>query len=160
MRFGWLHLTDLHLGMDEQGSLLPALKDRFFEDLKSLHDKCGHWDLVIFSGDLTQSGKAEEFQKVDDFLGQLWDRFQALGCQPSFLAVPGNHDLMRPNAKSAAVKALATWATDLDVQSEFWNNPKSDYRSTVETAFQHYQDWWAIAPRKPATATALTWARP
>ena len=154
MTFSWLHLTDLHLGMDEQSSLLPVLKDRFFEDLESVRDKCGPCDLVIFSGDLTQSGNAEEFQRVDEFLGQLWDRFQELGCRPSFLAVPGNHDLVRPNAMSSAVKALATWAGDLDVQSEFWNNPKSDYRTTVEAAFQHYQDWWAKAPRKPATTKA------
>ena len=154
MTFSWLHLTDLHLGMDEQSSLLPVLKDRFFEDLESVRDKCGPCDLVIFSGDLTQSGNAEEFQRVDEFLGQLWDRFQELGCRPSFLAVPGNHDLVRPNAMSSAVKALATWAGDLDVQSEFWTNPKSDYRTTVEAAFQHYQDWWAKAPRKPATTKA------
>ena len=33
--------------------------DIFFEDLKHLHDKCGPWDLVLFSGDLTQRGSEE-----------------------------------------------------------------------------------------------------
>jgi predicted MPP superfamily phosphohydrolase len=155
MTFSWLHLTDLHLGMDEQSSLLPALKDRFFEDLKSLHERCGDWDLVLFSGDLTQSGKVEEFQQLDIFLGQMWDRFREFGCEPSFLAVPGNHDLVRPNAKSPEVKLLSKWADEPDVQSEFWSNPGSPYRATVEAAFQNYRAWWDRAPHKPAIRTGM-----
>ncbi|MGA2114541.1 MAG: caspase family protein [Bryobacteraceae bacterium] len=155
MTFSWLHLTDLHLGMDQQSSLLPALKDRFFEDLKSLHDRCGDWDLVIFSGDLTQSGKVEEYEQLDLFLGQMWERFRLLGCKPSFLAVPGNHDLVRPNAKSPEVKLLSQWADDPDVQSEFWSNPGSPYRATVEAAFRNYREWWDRAPHRPPIHTGI-----
>jgi len=61
----WLHLTDLHRGMKEQRWLWPGVRGIFFDDLKKLHEKCGPWDLVLFTGDLTQRGSAEEFQKVN-----------------------------------------------------------------------------------------------
>src|SRR5262245_30555179 len=97
----WLHLTDLHLGMAAQRAFLPAVKDRFFEDLKSLHGKSGPWDFVLFTGDLTYRGDIQEFQKVDEFLGELWERLDEIGSRPLLLTVPGNHDLVRPNPKEA-----------------------------------------------------------
>jgi len=42
--FNWLHLTDLHMGSDEQAWLWPELKDGFFDDLKKLGEICGPWD--------------------------------------------------------------------------------------------------------------------
>ena len=66
--FNWLHLTDLHRGMKEQRWLLPEVREIFFEDLKRLHDKCGPWDLVLFTGDLTQQGSEEEFQDLNKLL--------------------------------------------------------------------------------------------
>ena len=135
----WLHLTDLHLGMAEQRSLLPIVKDRFFEDLKLLHAKCGPWDLMLFTGDLTQRGNAEEFQMVDEFLDELWERFGELGSRPRLLAIPGNHDLVRPKPKEPVVKLLRdAWVTDDEVRAEFWNNPESPYRATVTGAFANY----------------------
>jgi hypothetical protein len=141
--------------MDEQASLLPILKDRFFDDIEVLHRKCGSWDLVIFSGDLTQSGKVEEFQKVDRFLDQLWERFAKLGFQPQFLAVPGNHDLVRPAAEDPEVKLLRMWANDLEVRTAFWKKPDSRYRTTVETAFRNYQEWWSKAAHKAPTQPGM-----
>ena len=96
--FSWLHLTDLHYGLNEQRWLLPGIKERFFSDLHRLHSKYGPWDLVLFTGDLTQQGKEEEFQGVDNFLGQLWEFFNELGFSPKLLAVPGNHDLVWPDS--------------------------------------------------------------
>lgn len=147
--FSWLHLTDLHLGMPEQPSLFPALKDRFFEDLKPLHEKCGDpWDLVLFTGDLTQSGKADEFARVEEFLAELWEHLTKLGSEPSFLAIPGNHDLVRPKPKAPAVMLLCDWSNKPDVRTEFWNDPDSDYRKTITDAFKNYIDWWGKTPIK------------
>ncbi len=101
--FSWLHLTDLHLGIKNQGWLWPSVKERFFEDLKLLHDKCGPWDLVLFTGDLTQAGSVEEFQKVDELLNNLWAELKLLGSTPFLLAVPGNHDLNWPDPKKSSV---------------------------------------------------------
>ena len=148
--FSWLHLTDLHLGMDEQLPLLPTIKDRFFEDLKILHDKCGPWDFVLFTGDLTQKGSREEFKKVDEFLDRLWEILGKLGStKPLLLAVPGNHDLVRPDPDEPEVLLLRDWTARPDVRSAFWKNPESRYRTTVKTAFANYVEWWEKLTLKP-----------
>src|ERR1017187_5970326 len=147
--FSWLHLTDLHLGMGEQPYLFPGIKDRFFEDLKPLHEKCGGpWDLVLFTGDLTQSGKEQEFASVNDFLDELWDRLDKLGSHPSLLAVPGNHDLVRPKEDSADVIFLVDWVNQPKVRGKFWKEPDCSFRKAVNDAFKNYVDWWEKTPFK------------
>jgi 3',5'-cyclic AMP phosphodiesterase CpdA len=146
--FSWLHLTDFHQGMNEQSWLWPNVKDRFFEDLEKLHDKNGPWDLVLFTGDLTQRGSAEEFQKLDEVLEKLWEKFKRLGSSPKLLAVPGNHDLVRPNEKDPSVKLLRLWNDDPDVQSEFWEDANSPYRKVVTEAFKNYTYWLKNQPFK------------
>ncbi len=148
--FSWLHLTDFHQGMSKQSWLLPGVKDRFFKDLKKLHEKSGPWDLVLFTGDLTNRGSAEEFKKLNIFLEELWKEFKRLGSSPKLLAVPGNHDLVRPN-----------WNDDPDVQSnddpdesEFWNDVQSEFWNTkspehkVTEAFKNYTNWLKNPPSK------------
>ncbi len=146
--FSWLHLTDFHQGMGEQSWIWPGVKQIFFEDLKQLHDKSGPWDLVLFTGDLTNRGSAEEFQKLDEVLDQLWEQFDKLDFSPKLLAVPGNHDLVRPNKKDPSVKLLRYWNDDPDVQSEFWEDANSPYRKVVTEAFKNYTDWLKNQPFK------------
>ncbi|MCP4701363.1 MAG: hypothetical protein GY862_31585 [Gammaproteobacteria bacterium] len=146
--FSWLHLTDFHQGMDKQSWLWPGVKARFFDDLKRLHDKCGPWDLVLFTGDLTQQGRAEEFKKLDGILEQLWEQFDKLGFSPKLLAVPGNHDLVRPDAKNPSVKLLGHWDSDPDVQSDFWEDERSSYRGIICKAYKNYINWIINHPLK------------
>ncbi len=142
MKFTWLHLTDFHLGMNEQSWLWPGVKKRFCEDLKKLHDKCGSWELVLFTGDLTQGGNVEEFQKLNEVLEELWEFFGSLGFSPRLLAVPGNHDLIRPDEKALSVKFLRQhWEDDKDVQTEFWEKAGSPYRKVINKAFTNYNAW-------------------
>ncbi len=147
--FNWLHLTDLHRGMKEQRWLWPGMKEIFFADLQRLHDKCGPWDLVLFTGDLTQRGSAEEFQKLDELMKEIWDCFDKLGSSPKLLAVPGNHDLVRPNEKDPAVRLLQQWLDLPDIQEEFWEDADSPYRQVVTKAFENYMTWWDKQTFKP-----------
>jgi predicted MPP superfamily phosphohydrolase len=147
--FSWLHLTDFHQGMRDMDWLWPGVKEIFFEDLNRLHDKSGPWDLVLFTGDLTQRGSAEEFQKIEQLLAQLWNYFAQLGSSPKLLAVPGNHDLVRPNTKDPAVRLLQRWLEEPDVQEEFWHNAESPYCQVVTKAFENYMTWWERQPFKP-----------
>lgn len=138
----WLHLTDFHQGMGGQKWLWPGMRDRVFEDLARLQEKMGGpWDLVLFTGDLTQRGSAEEFQAIEENLARLWAHFQELGSNPRLLAVPGNHDLVRPAPRKATVKALGTWWSDRDISDEFWRDDASDYRRLVAEAFKPYSEW-------------------
>ncbi|MCP4702718.1 MAG: metallophosphoesterase [Gammaproteobacteria bacterium] len=147
--FSWLHLTDFHQGMDKQSWLWPGVKERFFDDLKRLHNKCGPWDLVLFTGDLTQQGRTGEFEKLERILTQLWEQFDKLKFSPKLLAVPGNHDLVRPNAKTPSVKLLSQWDNNPDIQQEFWGNERCPYRGVVNRACKNYLEWIKNHPFKP-----------
>jgi 3',5'-cyclic AMP phosphodiesterase CpdA len=68
------HLSDLHFGHHDQ-----RLADGLAADIKSQDA-----DLVVVSGDFTQTGTSEEFAKARDFLETL---------EAPFFAVPGNHDV-------------------------------------------------------------------
>jgi len=46
----WLHLSDLHCGMSEQGIIWSNIENELFEDLNRLNDCCGLWDLFCLRG--------------------------------------------------------------------------------------------------------------
>jgi hypothetical protein len=149
---GWLHLTDLHHGMSEQASLLPAVRQLFFEDLERLHAVAGPWDLVLFTGDLVQTGTSAEFEGLDRTLERLFAHLERLGSRPVLLCVPGNHDLVRPRP-SAVVRALRHWHDERDIQDEFWKSRENEYRAVVEGAFAPYaafmEQWRKDHPPPP-----------
>ncbi|MCP4111474.1 MAG: TIR domain-containing protein [Desulfobacteraceae bacterium] len=157
--FSWLHFTDLHRGMAQQKWLWPGVKHILFEDLKHTHDKTGPWDIVLFTGDLTQKGSAEEFQNIDEILNELWECFRRLGSAPKLLAVPGNHDLVRPTEEEKGDPAfilLSQWEQQATVRDHFWNNTQSDYHRIIGTAFENYKNWWDRQPFKPDNLTPGT----
>ena len=145
---GWLHLTDLHQGLTSQRWLWPAVRAEFFRDLELLHKKSGPWDLVLFTGDLTQSGKAEEFNELGKTLERLFEKLQSLGSTPAFISVPGNHDLARP-AVNAVVRALRLWDGDADFRAEFWSAPRGEYRKLIQRAFKDYEAFRGGRPLPP-----------
>ncbi|MCP4351843.1 MAG: AAA family ATPase [Desulfobacterales bacterium] len=145
--FNWLHLTDFHMTSSARFHEL-IIEKTFFEDLRRLHDKCGPWDLVFASGDLTQHGKVDEFERLDEFLERLWKCFENMGSEPKLLAVPGNHDIFRPNIKYPVMQLFQLWDNDLEIQTDFWENAKSPYRRLVTSAFKNYVAWWASQPFK------------
>lgn len=144
--FKWLHLTDLHIGMSGEKHLWPNVRDAFFKDLDQLHKKCGPWDVVLFTGDLTQQGRPEKFKRLDgEARAPLWDHLRGLGSDPALLAVPGNHDLQRPKP-SPAIRLLLKWADNPEIHEEFWEQQTSDYRQAIAAAFAGYNDWWRRCP--------------
>src|ERR1700720_2776749 len=106
---GWLHLTDLHQGMTFQSCLWPNVEQQFFQDIEVLHNKCGPWDLIFWSGDLVQKGAFQEFAKFTETLSRLYRRLEILGSKPVLLTVPGNHDLARPDLNDPDVLRLKEW---------------------------------------------------
>ena len=152
----WLHFTDFHQGMGSQDWLWPNVREQFFEDLKVLHDRTGPWDLVLFTGDLTQRGTQNDFQSLSATLEEVWETFRSLGSRPQLLLVPGNHDLCRPDAKDPTVKALnKLWATDPEIQEDFWKDEQSPYRKLVAQTFAPFTDWWRTSKFNTATDLRL-----
>lgn len=150
--FSWLHLTDFHYGLKQQGHLWPTLREPFLESLAALSEKCGPWNAVLFTGDLVQSGKSEEFSRMQaEVLEPLWEKLKELGSGDAvLLAVPGNHDLFRPNPAEddAAVDALLDKDGFKRIEEKFWDQPAGSYRRVVNNAFAAYREWWSKAPRR------------
>ncbi|WP_419343702.1 metallophosphoesterase [Achromobacter sp. PD1] len=136
----WLHLSDLHIGQSYQW-LWPNFKALFLEDLTRLAGEAAPINLVIFSGDLTQRGSAEEFRSVSNELAEIWEVLDKLGHSPVLLPTPGNHDLVRPAKNDACRKVLAQWGQDHDVVTEFWSSEKNQYIDLVQDAFCNYSSW-------------------
>ncbi|AUX47630.1 uncharacterized protein SOCE26_091520 [Sorangium cellulosum] len=139
---GWLHLTDLHQGMSGTSWLWPNVMAALFDDLARLHDLCGPWDFVLFTGDLTQRGSADEFKKLDVTLDRLWRRFDQLGSQPRLITVPGNHDLERPKDLDPYVLALSQWHESPRLRDHVLNEENDlGYRERLAKAFEPYTEW-------------------
>jgi predicted MPP superfamily phosphohydrolase len=155
--FSWLHLTDLHYGLSSQDCLWPNLRPPFLESLEDLRDRCGPWDAVFFTGDLTQRGTKAEFDTMQEqFLDPLRQRLEELDSgNATFLAVPGNHDLKRPdpNSNDPAVDALLVKGRFKEIADKFWSG--KGYQRVIVDAFQEYDRWWSDAPGRPDTASGL-----
>ncbi len=156
--FSWLHPTDFHYGLKAQGHLWPTLREPFLDSLVALHDKCGPWNAVLFTGDLVQAGKSDEFARMQaEVLEPLWRKLTELGSGDAvLLAVPGNHDLFRPNPNEddpAAERLLEKGGFER-VEGKFWDQPGGSYRRVVNNAFAAYSEWWKVAPRRPDSILA------
>jgi tetratricopeptide (TPR) repeat protein len=139
-KISWLHLSDLHIGQSFQW-LWPNFKALFLEDLERLANEAGPLDLILFSGDLTQCGGAEEFASVSSELSDIWELLDKLGQRPVLFPIPGNHDLVRPLKNDAHRKILLQWGKDLDVINEFWSGSTNQYLDVVHEAFSNYLSW-------------------
>ena len=139
----WLHLTDLHFGQGGQRWLWPDVRDEFEKDLAELIEKTGPFELVLFTGDLTQKGTPGEFAALTEELESLWTLFDQLGCAPALVPVPGNHDLTWPLPIPPVVRALRAWNDDEDLRWEFWDAPDGPYRTVIDEVFAAYRGWLA-----------------
>jgi len=156
--FSWLHLTDFHYGLKGQDCLWPNLREPFLDSLAALHERCGPWDAVLFTGDLVQSGESAQFEKMQaEVLDPLWARLRELGSGNAvLLAVPGNHDLYRPNPKedNAAIDVLLEKDGFQRIEAKFWDQPSGGYRRVINDAFAAYSQWWDKAPHRPGGVKA------
>jgi tetratricopeptide (TPR) repeat protein len=156
--FSWLHLTDFHYGLKGQDCLWPTLREPFLDSLGSLHDRCGPWDAVLFTGDLVQSGETAQFEKMQaEVLDPLWEKLRELGSGDAvLLAVPGNHDLYRPNPleDNAAIDVLLEKDGFQRIEAKFWDQPAGQYRRVINDAFAAYSQWWNKAAHRPGTVKA------
>lgn len=139
-KFSWLHLSDLHFGHQSQW-LWPNFKAIFLDDLRRISLEAGPINLVVFSGDITQSGEKNQYAAVTRELTEIWELLDKLDQHPLLFTVPGNHDLERPPANDARMKMLIRWNSEPDVIREFWEEEKNQYVELVRSAFANYMAW-------------------
>lgn len=137
----WLHLSDLYFGVVDQTWMWPTLKRKFLDDLTSQFSLSGDWHVVIFSGDLTQRGSADNYSQLTDAFEEIWDRFRELGCDPFLFPCVGNHYLLRPHNLESRAKVLKQWWEDSDIRENFWSEAGNEYRGLISEVFLNYSDW-------------------
>jgi hypothetical protein len=57
------------------------------------------------------------------------------------MSIPGNHDLKRPDPRTALSAAFRGWWADEIVREAFWSDPASEYRRAINDAFRYYVEW-------------------
>ena len=138
----WIHFTDLHFGSDRKSWLWPTVKHRVLQDLESLSERVPNWDLVFFTGDLVQTGSANEFDGLNAELEDIWKVLGKRGNPPYLCVIPGNHDLSRPASETAIAKTFTQlWPRDEQLRRDFWSKPNSEFRSAIEEFFANYSAW-------------------
>ena len=140
-KISWLHISDLHAGQKSHEWMWPSLREQLYDDFARLNDRMRGWDLVIFSGDLTQTGSQEDFALLGDIFAGMWEQFQTLGLKPKLFVTPGNHDLVRPDKRDPVTAALRSYWTNDDVRQEFWDRESTAYKGFVSNLFSNYNDF-------------------
>ncbi|WP_176450018.1 metallophosphoesterase family protein [Geodermatophilus saharensis] len=92
----WLHISDMHITADfaDNTSDTAADLERFLEDLPSCLEEAEIApDAVFFTGDVAQSGAAEEYESAETFFVELQERLPHQSRFAPLIIVPGNHDV-------------------------------------------------------------------
>jgi hypothetical protein len=143
----WLHLSDLHLGCQRE-DLWWQMQEDLAASVRAFVERLGPPDLLLLSGDLTNTGAAKQFDRVDRLLDTLLGWLaESGGAEPLIVAVPGNHDVQRPpEAKGFQYLILDRYVEagleDKYVQSmedALWT--RRDV-SVVKPLFANYQKWF------------------
>lgn len=89
MKIGILHLSDIHMKFDTDFNVIEnkiVSSMNYYKNIDEL--------FVVISGDLSSSGKKQEFNVVKSFVGKLlYEIGEKYGKRIYFLCVPGNHDI-------------------------------------------------------------------
>ncbi len=143
--FNWLHISDLHWNDKRLKYKWSQVSEEFYDDLEKVHTSTGPFDVVIFSGDLTQSGKKEEFDRVIEKLDEIFKKLVSLGSKNvKFLCVPGNHDLARVEddpTKKQEIIDLKRWFENDKLEAEFFDKPGSPARVFINKSFREYSEF-------------------
>lgn len=143
----WLHLSDLHLGCRGQ-DLWWQVQEELETSVRTLAERLGPPDLLLLSGDLTNTGAAKQFDRVDRLLDTLLGWLKASGGgEPLILAIPGNHDLQRPPASKELRYMVLDRYAEAGLEDRYAQQMEKDLWerrnvSLIKPLFANYQAWF------------------
>ncbi len=99
----WIHLSDLHFGAGghDVAANRKTVLFKLREDICVMMGRLGPPQLIFITGDIAQSGKAEQYQMAEDWLQDIVRVTKA-----RVFVVPGNHDVDRKIASGGENKEL------------------------------------------------------
>jgi predicted MPP superfamily phosphohydrolase len=147
----WWHLSDLHWEV-QSSTDRRAFLTFLHESLKSRLDEFGPPDFVVFTGDVTFSGDAAQFDAAEQhFFAQL--RGLLGGSVPPFFFVPGNHDLRRTAANAVNPQLIQSLTSNRSL-NEFLD--EEEYVAMVRRPFAAFDTFMSrLSPN--VTPTVLGW---
>ncbi len=143
----WLHLSDLHMGCRGK-ALWWQVQHELEHSIREMLPKVGKPDLILLTGDLSYSGKAEEYLLVDRFLDSLLGWLREVGVEPDpiIIPVPGNHDLLRPEGLQAfSYRILDKYSEGADnadirlLDEQVWDQKDPSFFTPL---FRNYCEWF------------------
>jgi len=133
----WLHFADLHISTSNNNEIGPIL-NTLWGDLKYLATGGLKPDFIAFTGDVTASGKPEEYTlAMKLFFDPLLETTQ-LPKERLFI-VPGNHDVERDKVDRYVARGMANLLNDRDAINQFLS-PEQD-RTFLFQKFNSYSNF-------------------
>ncbi len=126
--------------MKNQDWLWPTFKHLLYDDLNRLLDKTGPVNAILFSGDIAQGGQQDEYDQFAAILIELRAQLAAFGPVPPLIAVPGNHDLLRPQEGGSLEAAMRQVPQDGKILEHVFN-PQGEYLSKLRALFAPFVAW-------------------
>lgn len=148
----WLHLSDVHFESPASGTKKnywsqDKVKKSFIQQLPGLLKKTDlKPDFVFLTGDITFSGRKEEYDIADEFLSNLKKVLPKRG-DTRIVLVPGNHDVDRdvvsryPREEDFAKSFLKT----NDSVIQYLNSPK--HEPDRERMFERQENFFNFSSR-------------
>lgn len=140
-KFRWLHFSDIHVGLSSLKSLWPRFGALLLDDLSKTIPRVGPIDFVVFSGDLAQSGKREEFERFDQIINEILDTIGAYQDRPKIVTIPGNHDLIRPEPLSSGALAFKQYWSNDKFREALWETKGKEHTQFINKIFKDYTVW-------------------
>lgn len=134
MQVLFLHLSDIHLQVncDYSSEKIRRIVDAVPCELPF---DCA---FLIISGDLADSGSADEYHVAKRLIDDLICGFRSKGIKPAILFVPGNHDISIPQGSPTAEMLIerkrTPWMTHTRMNSRKWTHSSSSQTSTTSFA--------------------------
>lgn len=145
-----LHLSDIHFRVGKVWDADPVLRAlaRFVKT--EVEDGLAP-DLVVFSGDLAFSGKADEYALALDWLqNQLWPVLPEGLTHNRLLLIPGNHDVDRSKVRTGArsiQKALLKERSQEQIADLLGDNSERDVMLRRHAAYIDFVAGWYGEPQ-------------
>ena len=117
----WLHLSDFHFSEKDKQLQEKALES-LLENIKDKYTTNEKPDLIFITGDITFSGKKEEFNIAQNFIDKLSD---IISIDKKYIFfVPGNHDIDRTEEEDAIIGARQRITNLLELEKIYSNSKR------------------------------------